>query len=137
AAAVVATIGAALVYVACYALWVPGFDGLRIGERMAALVPMTVSCADPLIVVAGYPEESVVLATSGRTRIVNAPGAADFLNAEGCRVAAVDRSRLSLFRQRAEDLGLDPIERGRISGLNLRKTRTADIRLFTIGSAVR
>ncbi len=66
------------------------------------------------------------------TLLTDGAGAADFLNRRGCHVAAVDTTQISSFRQRADDLGLDLIERGRVSGFNTRKTRHVDIHLFSV-----
>jgi hypothetical protein len=64
------------------------------------------------------------------TRLVDAWAAADFLNTTGCRVAAVDRSQIASFRQRADDLGLAVADRGRVDGFNPRKMRSVEIHLF-------
>jgi hypothetical protein len=69
------------------------------------------------------------------TRLVDAWSAADFLNSAGCRIAAVDTSQISAFRQRAEDLGLAIVDRGRVGGFDLRKMRVVDIHLFVAGGA--
>jgi hypothetical protein len=90
-------------------------------------------CPTPSFAGAGYPEESLVLALGPETRIVDPWSAADFLNSAGCRIAVVDTSQISSFRQRAEDLGLGLLDRGRVTGFNLRKMRAVDLHLFTAG----
>ena len=50
----------------------------------------------------------------------------------GCRIAAIDTSQISSFRQRADDLGLDLIERGRVVGVDTRKMRRVDMHLFSV-----
>jgi hypothetical protein len=73
------------------------------------------------------------LALGPDTRLVDAWSAADFLNTAGCRVAAVDSSQISAFRQRSDDLGLAVVDRGSVRGFDLRKMRDANIHLFTAG----
>jgi 4-amino-4-deoxy-L-arabinose transferase-like glycosyltransferase len=131
AAAMLSVATVIFIYLGFFGVIVPGFGGIRIGERLAALAATVVPCSDPAFAAAGYPEESLVLALGRGTRIVDGWGAADFLNSAGCRVAAVDRSQISAFRQRAEDIGLDIVDRGQVGGVNLRKMRSADVHLFT------
>ncbi|MCR4282529.1 MAG: glycosyltransferase family 39 protein, partial [Bauldia sp.] len=127
AAALMSVCTVVFIYLGFFGAIAPAFTSLRVGERVAA---MPLSCAEPVFAVAGYPEESMVFVLGRGTRIVDGWRAADFLNSAGCRVAAVDTSVISSFRQRADDLGLGVRDQGRVAGFNLRKMRHVDIHLF-------
>lgn len=130
AAALLSVVTVFFIYLGFFGSFVPGLAGIRIGERVSARAAEAVPCKSPAFASAGYPEESLVLALGPDTRLVDAWSAADFLNSAGCRVAVIDASQISAFRQRAEDLGLDLADLGRIGGLDLRKMRKVDIHLF-------
>jgi 4-amino-4-deoxy-L-arabinose transferase-like glycosyltransferase len=110
----------------------PAFTSLRLAERVAAT---PVPCAAPEYAVAGHAEESMVFALGRGTRLVDAWAAADFLNSAGCRVAAVDRSQIGSFRQRADDLGLPVLDIAQIAGFNPRKMRFVELHLFLVEGA--
>lgn len=116
------------IYLAFFAVLVPQISALRVAERVMAV---SLPCADPEYAVAGHPEESMVLVLGRGTRILDGWGAADFLNSSGCRVAAVDSSVITSFRQRTDDLGIAVRDWGRVTGFNLRKMRNVDVHVFT------
>lgn len=130
ASAALAVVAAVFIYFGLFGAILPGFVSLRVAERVAA-VP--VGCANPVYAVSGYPEEGMVLALGRQTRLVDGATAADFVNSAGCRVAVVDRSTITAFRQRADDLGLAVRDIGQVRGFNPRKMRAVDIRLFVAG----
>lgn len=133
AAALLSVVAVIFIYFGFFGAFVPGIAGIRIGERVATLAKEVAPCPSPAIAGSGYPEESLVLALGPETRLVDAWSAADFLNSAGCRIAVVDTSQISSFRQRAEDLGLSILDRGRVAGFNLRQMRPVDVHLFTAG----
>ena len=132
AAVIVAIVAVAFIYLGFFGSIAPGLSSLRVAERIVAVGKANVSCADPAFVAAGFPEESMVLMAGRGTLLTDGGGAADFLNVRGCRIAAVDTTQISSFRQRADDLGLDLVERGRIKGVDTRKMRRMDIHLFSV-----
>jgi 4-amino-4-deoxy-L-arabinose transferase-like glycosyltransferase len=132
AAASAAIVSSLLILFGFFGGIVPGFTGLRASERVAALLAETVPCPDPQVVAAGYPEETLVFTVGSRVTFRDAAGAADFLNGEGCRAAVVDTGQISSFRQRADDLGLDLLDRGRVGGVNTRKLRRIGLHVFTV-----
>jgi hypothetical protein len=127
ASAVLSVVTVVFIYLGFFGAILPGFSSLRVAERVAA-VPLSCEAAD--YAVAGHAEESMVFVLGRGTRLVDAWAAADFLNTAGCRVAAVDRSQIASFRQRADDLGLAVADRGRADGFNPRKMRSVEIHLF-------
>ena len=135
AAAALSVVTVAFIYLGFFGIIVPGIVELRVAERIVATGTDRMPCANPVFSVAGFPEESVVLAAGPDTELTDGFGAADFLDQAGCRIAAVDTSQISSFRQQADDLGVEPVERGRVVGFNLRKMRRVDIHLFSAAAA--
>ncbi|HVY20075.1 MAG TPA: glycosyltransferase family 39 protein [Bauldia sp.] len=133
AAALMSVATVFFIYLGFFGSFVPGLSGLRIGEQVAALARGAQPCTPQTFAAAGYPEESLVYTLGPDTRLVDAWSAADFLNTAGCRIAIVDVSQISAFRQRAEDLGLALVDRGHVSGFDLRKMRVVDVHLFVAG----
>jgi hypothetical protein len=132
AAAVLSAATVLFIYLGFFGRIVPDLQGLRVAERIVSLGSANLQCADPIFAVAGFPEESAVLAAGPQTLLTDGSGAADFLDQAGCRVAAVASSQISSFRQHADDLGLEPVEHGRFIGLNLRKVSRVEIHLFSV-----
>ena len=132
AATILAIVSAAFIYLGFFGSIVPGMSSLRVAERIVAVGRAHVSCADPIFAAAGFPEESLVLLAGRATLLTDGWGAADFLNVKGCRIAAIDTTQISSFRQHADDLGLDLVERGRVDGFDTRKARRVDIHLFAV-----
>ena len=132
AAAILAILSAAFIYLGFFGSIVPGLSSLRVAERVVTVARTHVACADPIFAAAGFPEESLVLIAGRGTLITDGWGAADFLNVKGCRIAAVDTTQISSFRQHGDDLGLDLVERGRVNGFDTRKMRRVDIHLFSV-----
>lgn len=132
AAAALAILSVIFIYLGFFGSIVPGLNGLRVAERIVAVGSEHVSCKDPVFAAAGFPEESLVLWAGRGTLLTDGTGAADFLNVQACRVAAIDTTQISSFRQRADDLGLDLVERGRVNGFDTRKTRRVEMHLFSV-----
>lgn len=132
AASSLAVLSAALIYLGFFGSILPAVSGLRVAEQIVAVGRQHVSCPDPSFAAAGFPEESMVLMGGRNTLLTDGTGAADFLDMRGCRIAAIDTTQISSFRQRADDLGLDLTERGRVMGFDTRKTRRVDIHLFSV-----
>jgi hypothetical protein len=132
-AALMSVVTVVFIYLGFFGVLVPGFSVLRVSERLVATAAANGVCTPATFAAAGYTEESLVLAAGPDTLLTDGAGAADFLNRPGCRVAAVNSSQISSFRQRAEDLGIDLVDRGRVTGFNLRKMSVVDIHLFVAG----
>jgi hypothetical protein len=132
AAAMVAMLSVVFIYLGFFGSILPGVGGLRVAERIVAVGKENVSCAYPAFAAAGFPEESLVLMAGRGTLLTDGAGAAEFLDVRACRIAAVDTTQIASFRQRADDLGLDLAERGRVKGFDTRKTRRVDIHLFSV-----
>ena len=135
AAALMSVVTVVFIYLGFFGLFVPGLDGIRLGERVAAAASAASPCRSPTFTGTGYSEESLVFALGPETRLVDASSAANFLNSAGCRIAVVERSQIASFRQRAEDLGLDIKDRARVTGFNLRKMSVVDLHLFAAAGA--
>ena len=83
AAAVLAILSAAFIYLGFFGSIVPGLTSLRVAEQIVAVGQAHVSCADPTFAAAGFPEESLVLMAGRGTLLTDGAGAADFLNVSG------------------------------------------------------
>jgi 4-amino-4-deoxy-L-arabinose transferase-like glycosyltransferase len=123
------------IYLGFFGSFVPGLSALRVGQNIAALAAKASPCGNPLFAATGYPEESLMLALGPATRLVDAWSAADFLNIPGCRLAAVDRSQIPPFHQRADDLGLGVSDLGHVNGFDLRKMHVVEVHLFAASGA--
>ena len=134
ASAMMSVVTVVFIYLGVFGAILPAFNSIRVGERVGEVA---VPCANPDYAVTGHPEESMVLALGRGTRLVDAWAAADFLNSAGCRVAAVDRSQIGSFRQRADDLGLAVVDVAQVQGFNPRKMRSVEIHLFLAEGALR
>ncbi len=134
AAAAMSMVTVVFIYLGFFGVVVPDLSVLRVSERIVATATSDLSCSDPMFAAAGFPEESLVFVAGPDTLLTDGFGAADFLDEPGCRVAAVDTTQISSFRQRADDLGVEPVEQGRVLGFNLRKMRRVDVHLFSARS---
>jgi 4-amino-4-deoxy-L-arabinose transferase-like glycosyltransferase len=134
-AVVFSVVTVALIYLGFFGVFVPGLSAIRVSERLAALVATAAPCPDPAIAATGYPEESLVFALGAGTRLVDARGAAEFLDTAGCRVALVDARQIPAFRHRAEDLGLVLRDDGNLRGFNMGKMTEANVHLFSVAAA--
>lgn len=131
AAAGLSIIAACLMYLGSYGFVVPGFDRIHLSSRVLAASERAVPCADPQYVATGFSEPTLpFLAPLGRVRFADTTAAADFLKEPGCRVAIVDARRLSSFRQRAEDIGVELSSYGRVTGVNLGAGRRVTLLIF-------
>ncbi len=135
AAAAMSLVTVVFIYFGFFGGIVPGLGALRVAERIVAVGRSNLACPNPTFAAAGFPEESLVLLAGRDTLLTDGAGAADFLDVPLCRIAAVDTTQISSFRQRADDLGLELVERGRVGGIDLRKFRRVDMHLFSAKSA--
>lgn len=76
-----------------------------------------VSCPNPLIA-STFREASMVFLAGTNTKLVRGPGAADFLQLGGCRVALVEKKQEHAFASRAAAIGLSYTRIGNVSGIN-------------------
>ena len=130
-AAVLALVATALVYIGLFGAVFAGLDGLRVAERVVAEVRQVAPCDKPLMVVAGFPEPSLVFEAGPELRVVTPAEAADFLAEGACRVALIELRRQAIFNQRTADLGLDVVVRGTVGGFNLGNWKPVNMRIFT------
>ena len=131
ASTVMSVVTVAFMYLGVFGFILPGLSALRVAERIVDTARADMSCGLPRIAAAGFPEESLVFVGGRGTLLTDGFGAADFLDSNACRVAAVDTTQISSFRQRLDDLGIEAIDHGRVDGINLRKVRRVSIHLFS------
>jgi 4-amino-4-deoxy-L-arabinose transferase-like glycosyltransferase len=110
---------------------VPGASRLLLTPRLAAAIAANAPCAQPRVASAGYEEASLVFTVGTGVIFVDGAGAADFLQAPGCRVALVDERSAAAFLARAERSGFAVQKRAAVEGVNLGRVNTMRIGLYT------
>jgi 4-amino-4-deoxy-L-arabinose transferase-like glycosyltransferase len=99
---------------------------LFFAPRLLALA-RTAPCPNPALAAAGFHEPSLVFLGGTDTRLMTAPGAADFLRGGDCRVAFVDQRDVRAFDERARDIGLVYSRLGEAAGLNYSNGRRMSV----------
>ncbi|MDB6150745.1 MAG: glycosyl transferase, family 39 [Chthoniobacter sp.] len=129
-AAVFAT-GAILLNGATFGLVVPSLESVWVVPRLMGAVVRQANCPNPQIAAAGFHEPSLVFLGGTSTQLVFAPTAADFLQADGCRVAIVERRVEPEFLARLATLGRHAVLRERVTGVSIGRLRRVDIGIYT------
>jgi hypothetical protein len=88
-----------------------------------------------MVATAGYHEPSLVFLVGTDIVHTTGPGAAEFLNAGGCRFAFVESHQERSFGQRAEALGLRYASGPRVEGINISGGRRVSIAVFRAESS--
>ncbi|MDB5599372.1 MAG: glycosyl transferase, family 39 [Xanthobacteraceae bacterium] len=112
-----------------YAVLVPRVPQLFPAKLIAEAIADS-ECARPLAAAAGYHEPSLVFLVGTATRLVDGPGAADFLREGPCRFALIDHRQERAFAQRADVLGLRYAPGPRIEGVNISGGRKITIAIY-------
>lgn len=90
-------------------------------------------CPDPLIA-STFHEASMVFLGGTDTKLVHGPGAADFLQLGGCRVALVEKKQEHAFADQAAAIGLKYARLGEVSGINYSNGRRLSFLVLTNGN---
>ncbi|HEV3184766.1 MAG TPA: glycosyltransferase family 39 protein [Xanthobacteraceae bacterium] len=123
-----AAVAAQLVSIAAFGAIVPL---LRPLFPSAALVEAVgARCDDPRYAAAGYHEPSMVFWFGTSILLTDGPGAADFLQAGGCRFAMIDARQERAFAQRAEAIGLRYAPGPRVEGFNYNAGRAIAVAVY-------
>jgi 4-amino-4-deoxy-L-arabinose transferase-like glycosyltransferase len=126
------SLGAALVlYFGVFGVMLPSSPALDTSRRAVALAANVAGCMEPELAAAGYIEPSLRFLGGDRTVLGASGGAADFLAGAGCRVAIVEAAANEAFLSRAEDIGLQVRERGRLQGYAVPRGRFVTLILYT------
>jgi hypothetical protein len=89
------------------------------------------TCANPVVVSAGYHEPSLVFLAGTRTRLVDGATAAEILNQGGCRFAIIESRQARAFAQRAGLIGLRYSLRGKLdNNFNFNGGRTIAFTIY-------
>lgn len=135
---------AATVSAVCIAIGVWGFSGpalqtIWVSPRLVAAADDIPGCADKngrAVVTSGFHEPSYIFLEGTATQIISPPGAAQFLldgaasDDGSCRIAAVESRQEAAFLQTAGEIGLVPVVRKRVDGLNINGGDDVDIALY-------
>jgi hypothetical protein len=87
-------------------------------------------CAHPAAAAAGYEEPSLVFLAGTSTRLVDAAGAADFLQQGPCRFAFVEIHDEPAFAAHAQAIGLQYDRRTEVEAFNLGRVERISIGVF-------
>jgi 4-amino-4-deoxy-L-arabinose transferase-like glycosyltransferase len=123
-AAVAAQLVSIAVFGAVVPLLRPLFPSAALVEAVGA------RCDDPRYAAAGYHEPSMVFWFGTSILLTDGPGAADFLQAGGCRFAMIDARQERAFAQRAEAIGLRYAPGPRIEGFNYNAGRAIAVAVY-------
>jgi 4-amino-4-deoxy-L-arabinose transferase-like glycosyltransferase len=91
-------------------------------------------CRQPLAAAAGYHEPSLVFLAGTATLLTDGAGAAEFLQAGGCRFAFVEARQEPAFLDRAAALRLSYSAGPRIAGVNYNGGRAITIAVYRAGT---
>jgi 4-amino-4-deoxy-L-arabinose transferase-like glycosyltransferase len=125
------TTGALLLHAATFGIVIPSLESVWVVPRLVAAIHRQASCPHPQIAAAGFHEPSLVFLAGTSTKLVFAPEAADFLRADGCRVAIVEAREEPEFLARLAALGQHAVLRERVTGLSIGRLRRVDIGIYT------
>ncbi|PVB63790.1 glycosyl transferase family 39 [Labrenzia sp. 011] len=134
----------------CVAVGVWGFVGpalspVWVSPRLVQALDEIAGCADRhsrQVVTTGFHEPSFIFLEGTGTRIISPKGAAEFLEDAGqsaqaeCRVAAVESREETAFLAAAKEIGLVPVVRKRVDGLNINGGDKVDIALYQNAGSV-
>ncbi len=124
-----AAAAAILLSAALFGATFPAAPALFRSAQIARAVDLP-ECANPAFVTAGYFEASLVFLVGTSLRHTTGSGAADFLAADGCRFALVERSQERAFLARADALGLRYALGSRVEGYNIATGHPVAITIF-------
>jgi 4-amino-4-deoxy-L-arabinose transferase-like glycosyltransferase len=123
-----AAVAAQLVAIAVFGAIVPLLRPLFPSAALAEAV--NPRCEGPRYAAAGYHEPSMVFLFGTSILLTDGAGAADFLQAGGCRFAMVDARQERAFAQRAEAIGLRYAPGPRIDGFNYNAGRAITVAVY-------
>jgi 4-amino-4-deoxy-L-arabinose transferase-like glycosyltransferase len=123
-----AAVAAQLVSIAAFGAIVPLLRPLFPSAALAEAVGAR--CDDPRYAAAGYHEPSMVFWFGTSILLTDGPGAADFLQAGGCRFAMIDARQERAFAQRAEAIGLRYAPGPRVEGFNYNAGRAIAVAVY-------
>ncbi|MEO1193949.1 MAG: glycosyltransferase family 39 protein [Pseudomonadota bacterium] len=111
-------------------LYVPQLKPLWLSPQLADVYFEQRSPDSPPLASAGYHEPSLVFLTDRDTHLYSAGRTADYLAADPKAVVAVTGRQEAAFRQRLEELGVVPVAKAELSGINYSKGRSDTITLY-------
>jgi 4-amino-4-deoxy-L-arabinose transferase-like glycosyltransferase len=135
-AAGLASLAAMVLYGSTYGLVLPNLAAIWVSPRVAQAVAATRPCPDSVVASSTFSEPSLVFLVGERTRLVNPAEAADHLAADkACNLALIGTRDIAAFTARLEAVGLKPVPRATISGVNYSTGRRLDLTLFQAETA--
>jgi 4-amino-4-deoxy-L-arabinose transferase-like glycosyltransferase len=129
-AAVLVGAAALLAQAALFGLAGPVVGARTLSPRLAAAVTGQAPCPHPLVASASYAEASLLFLVGTDVRLLDAAGIADFLAADGCRLALVSDDAEAAFARRAAAIGLAPARLASIEGINVGRVRQMNVTVY-------
>ncbi|MBO6929293.1 MAG: glycosyltransferase family 39 protein [Roseibium sp.] len=117
----------------------PALNPIWVSPRLVEALDEIPGCANSdtrQVVTSGFHEPSFIFLEGTGTQIISPKGAAEFLlasdreNGMSCRVAAIESREEEAFLASAKEIGLVPVVRKRVDGLNINGGDDVDIALF-------
>lgn len=129
---VMAAIVAPVTYASLFGVVAPRLDSLWLSPRLAAAAVAVAGCPDPKVIAVGDNEASLIFAVGTDITFGRGADAADFLAADGCRAAIVERNAEPAFTARLAELGFMPPLPQRVAGINIANGRRLDFGVYAL-----
>jgi 4-amino-4-deoxy-L-arabinose transferase-like glycosyltransferase len=124
-----ATAASVLLAIGIWGLTIPSL-GLLFPSPALVRVLQQSGCAHPAAAAAGYEEPSLVFLAGTSTKLVDAAGAAEFLQQGACRFAFVEIHDEPAFAAHAQAIGLQYDRRTEVEAFNLGRVERISIGVF-------
>jgi 4-amino-4-deoxy-L-arabinose transferase-like glycosyltransferase len=124
-----ATAASVLLAIGVWGFTIPALGVLFPSPALARVLQQS-GCARPVAAAAGYEEPSLVFLAGTSTQLVDAAGAADFLQQGRCRFAFIEERDEPAFDSRAQAIGLHYDRRANVEAVNLGRVQRVNIAVF-------
>lgn len=118
-------------YIMGYALLMPDARNLWLSDRIAEAITRHTTCNEPLKLVAGYAEPSLVFRIGTQVRRLSGEQAAEAFYAAPCAIAAVTSTELTPFMEKLQTLGGTAQDQETISARNLNGLKLQTVHILT------
>jgi len=124
-----ATAASVLLAIGVWGFSIPALGPLFPSAALARTLQQS-GCAHPVAAAAGYEEPSLVFLAGTSTKLVDAAGAADFLQQGPCRFAFIEEQDEPAFASRAQAIGLQYDRQANVEAFNLGRVERVSIGVF-------
>ncbi|NPD66178.1 glycosyltransferase family 39 protein [Lichenicola cladoniae] len=125
--------GAVVVYFGLFWVVLPHLTSIWLSPRIAETVDLVRPCPTSVLASASFSEPSLVFLVGQQTRLVNAAGAADFLESDrSCGLALIGTRDEAAFRARLATHDIAVRQLALIGGINYSTGKHLDLKLFKV-----